>query len=345
MKKYITLLFLALCATMSFGAKEKVIFDTDMGNDCDDVMAQVMLFAYAKAGKADLLCIAINKQNDFAPIFTRLICEHYGFDKLPIYMIDGGFEPKDGHYLRQTLEAKKSDGSIRFPLKNKDEKFENSVVGLRKTLVAQPDNSVVYISVGFLTNIAKLLQSKPDDISPLTGKELVAKKVKYISLMGGGFAPTLFWGRKLDKVYPEYNIYRDAESARYLFANTPVEIVLSPFEVGEKMRFPYYSVKNDFYDAANNPASFACDVYVTTIFNASKNTSELDRYIWDLTSVLYVFNPEYFATTVLGDITLLKDATTIFKPNPNGKIRYLILEPSKSKPIISKCIDLCKVAP
>ncbi len=345
MKKYTTLILFILCASFSFGAKEKVIFDTDMGNDCDDVMAQVMLFAYAQSGKADILCIAINKQNKYSPIFTRLICEYYGFDNLPIYMIDGGVEPKDGHYLRQTLEAKNADGTLRFPVKNSNEKFEETISGLRKTLVAQPDNSVVYISVGFLTNIAKLLKSGPDEISSLSGKELVAKKVKYISLMGGGFAPTLFWGRKLDKVYPEYNILRDAESSRYVFENTPVEIVLSPFEVGEKMNFPYYSVKNDFYDAVNNPASFACDVYVNRIFNASKKTTELDRYIWDLTSVLCVFNPEYFGTSVMGDVTLTKDATTIFNPNPNGKVRYLILEPAKAKPIVSKCVELCKVAP
>ncbi len=345
MKKYITLLFLIFSAAISFGAKEKIIFDTDMGNDCDDVMAQVMLFAYAKAEKADLLCIAINKQNKYSPIFTRLICEYYGFGKLPIYMVENGIKPKDGHYLRQTLEAKNADGSLRFPVKNPDEKFENSIIGLRKTLAAQPDNSVVYVSVGFLTNIARLLQSKPDDISPLDGKQLVAKKVKYISLMGGGFAPTDFWGRKLDKVYPEYNILCDADASKYVFENTPVEIILSPFEFGIKLRFPYYSVKNDFHNAANNPASFACDAYVTKIFNASKNTSELDRYIWDLTSVLYVFNPEYFGISVSGDITLTKDATTIFKANPKGKVRYLILEQSKAKPIIDKCVNLCKVAP
>ena len=40
---------------------------------------------------------------------------------------------------------------------------------LRKTLAAQPDHSVVIAQVGFSTNLARLLDSPPDEYSPLTG--------------------------------------------------------------------------------------------------------------------------------------------------------------------------------
>lgn len=39
------------------------------------------------------------------------------------------------------------------------------------------DHSVVWVSVGFLVNIASLLLSPPDQISPLTGYQLVQTKV------------------------------------------------------------------------------------------------------------------------------------------------------------------------
>ncbi|MBE6414408.1 MAG: hypothetical protein E7035_07655 [Verrucomicrobiaceae bacterium] len=344
---------LSFCfSSIAMAVPQKIIFDTDMGNDCDDVVAFQMLLSYVKSGKADLLCVAINKDNPYAPKFTRLISEFYGFDNLPIFMVKDGFAKEDGHFNRKTLEAKNPDGSLRFPLKNKDEKFEDSIRGLRKTLVAQPDNSVVYISVGFLSNIARLLQSQPDDISSLSGKELVAKKVKYISIMGGGFAPHKFWGSKGDKIKPEYNIKIDPPSSTYVLSNTPVDIVLSPFEVGLYLQFPYAEVMHGFYDAKNNPASFACNAYVYRIFERSKVTAELDRYMWDPSSVLYVFEPHHFGISVAGDVVLDKNAVTIFKPNPKGKIKYLILawdvvnnRPINQRAIVNRCAELCRFSP
>ena len=347
------LTILTFCfSSIAMAVPQKVIFDTDMGNDCDDVVAFQMLLSYVKSGKADLLCVAINKDNPYAPKFTRLISEFYGFDNLPIFMIKDGFAKEDGHFNRKTLEAKNSDGSLRFPLKNSDEKFEDSIRGLRKTLVAQPDNSVVYISVGFLSNIARLLQSQPDDISPLSGKELVAKKVKYISIMGGSFAPHKFWGSKGDKIKPEYNIKIDPPSSTYVLSNTPVDIVLSPFEVGLYLQFPYAEVMHGFYDAKNNPASFACNAYVYRIFERTKVTAELDRFMWDPSSVLYVFEPHHFGISVAGDVVLDKNAVTIFKPNPKGKIKYLILawdvvnnRPINQRAIVNRCAELCRFSP
>ena len=43
-------------------------------------------------------------------------------------------------------------------------------------------NESVRRSVGFVTTLARLLQSGPDEFSPLTGVELVAKKVTDILL-------------------------------------------------------------------------------------------------------------------------------------------------------------------
>jgi inosine-uridine nucleoside N-ribohydrolase len=46
----------------------------------------------------------------------------------------------------------------------------------RQILAAQPDHSVVIVSIGFLTNISNLLRSGPDQYSSLTGVELVNQK-------------------------------------------------------------------------------------------------------------------------------------------------------------------------
>ena len=52
-----------------------------------------------------------------------------------------------------------------------------------QALSKAPDGSVSIASIGFTTNLEDLLKSGPDDASPLTGPQLVAKKVHFF-LMG-----------------------------------------------------------------------------------------------------------------------------------------------------------------
>lgn len=344
MRKFIAICVLIISAFRLFAAPVNVIFDTDMGNDCDDVMAQLMLLSYAKEGKADILCMASNKDNALSPKFLRLICDFYGFKNVPIFAVNNGVAKFDGSFLRATLEAKNADSSARFPLDNPDERFADSVKGLRRVLADAEDSSVVYISVGFFTNLARLAASQPDEISPLSGRELLAKKVRFVSAMAGGFAADHFGGRR-DWVFPEYNVKADLPSARAFLENPPCDVVLSPFEVGLYLRFPYYSVMRDFHNAPDNPASFACDAYVKRLFLASKRTSELDRYMWDLTSVLYAFEPAFFRLSPRGNVELASNGTTVFVPSKGGKIRFLILPKGGEKRIVDRCVELCKLQP
>ena len=98
---------------------------------------------------------------------------------------------------------------------------------LRKVLAARPDGSVVIVQVGFATNLAWLLDSPSDDVSPLTGKELAAKKVRLVSAMFGAY--------KSGGVNPhrEYNVVEDLTAAKKFTADGPTPIVFSGFEVGQ----------------------------------------------------------------------------------------------------------------
>ncbi|MBR5886552.1 MAG: nucleoside hydrolase, partial [Alistipes sp.] len=64
MKKIFIALSLLLAATFNAIAAEpiKVIFDTDMGNDVDDVVALDMFYKYLDAGQVDLLGIISSKR-------------------------------------------------------------------------------------------------------------------------------------------------------------------------------------------------------------------------------------------------------------------------------------------
>ena len=67
---------------------------------------------------------------------------------------------------------------------------------MRVTYYPRPELTVDEISIcpGFPTNIRNLLESPADDISPLTGYDLVAAKVKTVVWQGGWYPPIHGWG-------------------------------------------------------------------------------------------------------------------------------------------------------
>ena len=79
-----------------------------------------------------------------------------------------------------------ADGSPRYPHDLRSGEDAPEAVGLiRKLLAAQADGSVTIAQVGFFTNLARLLDSPADEHSPLNGHELIAKKVKLLSITAG----------------------------------------------------------------------------------------------------------------------------------------------------------------
>src|SRR5262249_47031117 len=95
-------LVLLLAATMSVsgGAGEnsqplhapRIIFDTDIGNDVDDVLALGMLHNLQTRGACELLGVTISKSDDLAGPFANAVNTFYGRPDLPIGCVQG---PRD----------------------------------------------------------------------------------------------------------------------------------------------------------------------------------------------------------------------------------------------------------
>jgi hypothetical protein len=82
-----------------------VIFDTDVGNDIDDVLAMQMLFNYENAGTIDLLGITISKSNPYSIEYIDGYCRLNERGDIPLGYAYNGATPEDGGYLRQTLDT------------------------------------------------------------------------------------------------------------------------------------------------------------------------------------------------------------------------------------------------
>ena len=204
---------------------------------------------------------------------------------------------------------------------------------LRKTLAAQPDRSVVIAQVGFSTNLARFLDSPPDDVSSLTGLQLAEKKVKLLSLMAGAFQ-SIDGNRR----YLEYNVVKDVASAKALAERWPTPMVFSGFEIGIALPYPAVSIERDYSYVPHHPLAEAYIRYIPPPHN---------RPTWDLTSVLYAVLGDrgYFDLSRPGRISVESDGFTRFAEEPQGSHRYLVLKTDQKPRVLEALVQLSSQPP
>ncbi|MGL6197253.1 MAG: nucleoside hydrolase [Thermoguttaceae bacterium] len=296
-----------------------VIFDTDIGNDVDDVMALAVLHALANRGECKIIGVTITKDHPYAAPMTDAINTFYNKPNIPIGTVRDGATKEEGAYNKKVVMTMNENQLPAFPHDVEPKTAMPEAVSLlRKLLAAEKDNSVVIVQVGFSTNLARLLETKPDAISDLSGQDLVKKKVKMLSIMAGIFdgVPGAKYG------HVEYNIENDLPAAKNLFVNWPTEMVVSGFEIGDGIQYPSISMKNDFNYVKYHPVKEAYMHY---------RGLDNDQPTFDLTSALYAVRPDrgYFDLSEAGTVVLDEKGNTTFQPDANGKHRYMKVSPSQ----------------
>ncbi|HRR34507.1 MAG TPA: nucleoside hydrolase [Kiritimatiellia bacterium] len=329
--------WVTLIAVASLAQAEPVrlIFDTDMGNDTDDVMALCMIHTLQSRGAVDLLAVTLTKDHPLAAAFTDAVNTFYGRPDIPIGAVKGGATPEPGKF-NLLAEARREDGSLRYPHDLKSGNDAPEATGLlRKILAAQPDHSVTLVQVGFFTNFRRLLESQPDAHSPLSGKELIAKKVKLLSVMAGAFQ-TINWNNH----YLEYNVIKDIPAAQKLAQEWPTPVVWSGFEIGIAAAYPYESIEQDYGYTQHHPLPEAYALY---------SPKGHDRPTWDPTALLYAVYPDrgYFSLSPAGTVTVSDDGATIFRPGKDGKgrDRYLAMNAEQAARVREAIVQLCVAPP
>ena len=177
-----------------------IIVDTDIDTDCDDAGALAVLHNLAQAGEANIAGIVCSIPYAPTADCVRAINAYYGRPEIPVGLLgDESLEasPRFAVY-REHLASAEVQGWRRY----------NEVVGTeladllegtpppseavplyRRLLSERPDDSVVIVAIGLLTALEKLLESGADEHSPLTGVELIERKVHKLITMGLGSFP------------------------------------------------------------------------------------------------------------------------------------------------------------
>lgn len=298
----------------------KLLFDTDITGDVDDVLALAMCHTLADRGACELLGVTISKNN---PLTVSFVDAQNTFHNRPDLPIGVTRDPEAQHRESKYLSLAESP---HYPhdLKHNDDAKE-AVALIRELLAAQPDGSVSIVSVGIASNLANLLKSPG-------GPELVRRKVKLLSLMAGSFTHV-----RDTNYHLEANVKNGIGYMQTVANEWPdeVSIVWSGYEIGAALPYPRQSIARDF---DYRPHHLIKEAYLL------HSGPEHDRPCWDQSSVLYAVFPDrhYFGLSAPGRVEVLNDGFTRFTPAKNGKgrDRFLTLTATQQSRALEAIVQL-----
>ncbi len=319
-----TLLALSLALTLScpagLPAQVKIIFDTDMDTDCDDAGALAILHALADRGEAEILGTVVSSRFPYSAPCVEAINRYYGRDDLPIGVpkttwADTG--RRGSRYAKQIAEQ--------FPgrLKTNDD-APDAVTVYRQLLAAQADQSVVIVSVGYVTNLRDLLASQADTISPLSGRESAQQKVDRWVCMGGRYPEHLDPG--------VFGNFKPDPSSAVLAATTwpgPIYFSGEGEDVGTGGRL--------HETPADNPVRRVYQLYL-----GSKKT----RPSWDPIAVLIAVRPraEFWRVHSRGRNHIFENGTNQWRDGEPTNHHLVTLQPT-CQPMLRETLDSLMVQP
>lgn len=271
----------------------KIILDTDIGPDCDDCGALAILDQYHKAGKIDLLGV-VHCTSDLNSVNVIAAINDYFGVKVPIGQTERkGFLEDLTKYTAPVSEA--------YLVNHESAEYEPAVPLMRRLL--SENRNVVLVFIGPLNDMRDLLLSEADDISPLSGEELVKQSADAVIVMGGNFE---------NFAHGEYNIACDVPAAQLMTEKCAVPIIYCGFEAGQNVitGAPLENCRDDY------PVKQAYRHYLD------------GRYLrnsWDLVTVYYAVEPELDKWVLSEECSIRfnDDATAVISEGTGARyVRY-----------------------
>jgi pyrimidine-specific ribonucleoside hydrolase len=309
-KKFLVLTgFLTICFSAVFSQPGfskgnypmPVIFDTDFGPDYDDVGAITILHGFADSGYIRILATMASSKYKNVAAAINVFNTYFNRPQIPIGVVRGpAVELGDRQHWTDSVIR-------RYPhLINSNADVADARALYRKILASQPDHAVTIITVGFLTNLANLLDSPPDSYSSLNGVELVNKKVRNLVCMAGRFPS----GR-------EFNLAQDVPASEKVLAHWPTPILFSGFEIGQKIRTGLPLIHDE--KIRNSPVK---DVFTICIPLAAEDSA--GRMSWDETAVLVAIKSwQGYYELEAGNCKINPDGFDTWEPGGTKQARLL----------------------
>lgn len=234
-------LLLLIVSSFSFAKTQKIIIDGDLGADPCDFATISMAYNLHNNDEIEILALMMPIPDDIATQNLSILDALYNRKDKPIPI--GVFKNKSDPLYQTMLDGVNNVVHAK-PAAKVINKIHNDLVSTnidsawggvslyRKLLSEQEDGSVTLLFEGQLGLLLGLLQSEADEYSPLSGIDLINKKVDKIVSMIGTFPNILEW-RKV------------AQLPHYVFGPFPninIWIVLSMLPI--PVDYPEYNARN-----------------------------------------------------------------------------------------------------
>ena len=194
-----------------------ILHGTDWWTDCDDVAALRLLCRAHREGKINLCCVGVDSVMQYSAPSVSAFLQNEGVEA-PIG-VDFSAVRDGGNCKYQKLLAS-------YPHTVKANIDCIPAYRLYRKTLAATEGKAQITEVGFPQIIMQLLQSDPDEFSPLTGMELIKEKVEKIWLMAGR------WDRSPGREYNLCAYPMCSVAGHYICEHSPVPLIFLGFEVG-----------------------------------------------------------------------------------------------------------------
>jgi inosine-uridine nucleoside N-ribohydrolase len=265
-----------------------VIFDTDMGSDCDDAGALAVLHALADAGELNLLGVIFSSgKNRYGVGTCDAINTYYGRGELPLGQYQGADvgDPNDSYTKRIATDTELFGHDV-------VDRAPDLVSVYRSILQSQPDHSVTICTVGHPHGLVHLLRDP-------RGAALVRAKVQRWVAMGMGG-----WN---------FRAMGMSAYSQELLERWPMPFYISPS--GRQVKTGHRLLPQT---PLSNPVREAYRLW-------GKGTAITEgRSSWDQVAVLFVARPELFEVESVGSVERLADGAVVWNSERNHPNHHMV---------------------
>ena len=153
------------------------ILGTDWWTDCDDAVALRLMARAHLAGEIEIKGIAINACMECSVASLDSFLNGEGIYGLPLGIdlaaTDFGRTPPYQARMAACYTGKRNNANV------------EDAVRLYRRILAESTYPIEVIEIGYLQVVAAVLESGPDDLSPLSGLELFTEKISKVWVMAG----------------------------------------------------------------------------------------------------------------------------------------------------------------
>lgn len=248
--------------------KKKLIIDTDPGHD--DALA--LMLAY-KSNLFDILAITTVCGNSTIENTTKN-CRYIMNlldSKIPIY--SGAKKPLKKGLIKAVVHGESGLAGIDPEL---EPKLNGKAVSKIISLIEKYPNEITLVTLGPLTNIAKVFKKRPDLIS----------KINELVLMGGAIREP---GNK-NRV-AEFNIFVDPDAADIVLNASVNKTIMVPLDICNKVGLQLSDFEKIKNDKIKEVVLAMMKPYITNIENAEGIKAAL---MYDPLTVYYLINPDAY---------------------------------------------------